>query len=87
VLGDGHERGVEHAPLGRIGKLPGDQQPDVIGEADRADQLAAQVAATHHDRFRVGRGNRRRTLRLRTDLQANPSRGVGMFSDSENEFD
>ena len=50
VLGDRHQRGIEHAALRRARQLARDQQPGVIGESDRADQLRAQVAAAHDDR-------------------------------------
>ena len=43
----------------RAGQLAGHQQPDVIGEADLADQLRAQVAAAHEDRLGVRGADRR----------------------------
>jgi len=41
MFGDCDQRRVEHAALCRAGQGPRYQQPDMVGEGDRADQLAA----------------------------------------------
>jgi hypothetical protein len=49
VLGNGHQRGVEHGAAGRIGLLAGEQQEEVVREGELADQVAAQVLPAHDD--------------------------------------
>ena len=72
VLGDGDEQEVEEEAL-RLGRLAaGDQQVEVVGEAEPAHQVAAEVAAAHRDARRVGRADRRGRAAGLADLHAIP---------------
>ena len=54
VLGDRHEQQVEEEAL-VVGRLaPGEEQVEVVGEAQPAHQVAAEVAAAHFDPVGVG---------------------------------
>ncbi len=57
VLGDGDQGRVQHGARGRAGPPAGDQQVEVVGERDLADQVLAQVRAAHHDGVLVGRAD------------------------------
>ena len=67
VLGDRDEAGVGHPALGLGGVLAGDEQPEVVGEADLADEVRAEVVAADGDRLRVRRGDGRERLILLAD--------------------
>ena len=54
VLGDGHEQEVEEEAL-VLGRLAaGQQQVEVLGEAEPAHQVAGEIAAAHLDAVRAG---------------------------------
>ena len=54
VFRDRNERRIEDASLRCRGQLPGNQQPQVIGEGDLADEIAAQVQPANDDFLRIG---------------------------------
>ena len=80
VFGNRHEAGIHRRCLALIRPHPADQQPEIVGEVDFADQIAAKVLAADRDRMLVRRGNRRKGA----VLFSNPHRLS--FSDSENKF-
>ena len=69
MLGDGDETCVGDAALRRARPIAGDEEPEVVGEIDPADQIAAQIVASHRDTDRVGRRDRRQRLILLADTQ------------------
>src|SRR5690606_31169546 len=69
---DRHQRGVEHAALGRLRQLAAQQEPHVFGEPHPADQLAAEVLAADDDGVGIGRGDAGAAMLLATDLHAPP---------------
>ena len=69
VFGDGNQRGVQNAPLGDGGQRAGEQQPEVLGKVDPADQLARQITSPDEDRFFIGGADGRTVLVLATDPQ------------------
>ena len=79
VFGDRHQRRIEHASLRRVGSWPVTSSQTWSVKRDVADQLAAQVVAAHHDRLRIGRGNRRAALRLRARFSLHPSASLTIF--------
>ena len=68
VLCDRDQRRIQHAPLRFVRQAAGDEQPDVIGETDLADELGAQVATAHQDRVFVRGRDRGAAVCLRADL-------------------
>ena len=57
---------------GRAWQCAGNQQPEVLGEGDRADQFRGQVTPADHDGVVVGRGDRRAAMVLTADFHFPP---------------
>ncbi len=49
MLGNGDKRGIEDGALGGRGQIARQQQPEMVGEVDAADQLIGEITSTHHD--------------------------------------
>jgi hypothetical protein len=62
VLGNRHEARIENAQLRRARQRAGHQQPEMLGERDRSDQLPAQVAPAHDDQVGIGRADGARSM-------------------------
>ena len=64
MLRDRDETGVRHEALFVVGALSGDQQPEIVGEIDLADQIVAQIVPANGDRMFIRGGDRRKGLVL-----------------------
>src|SRR6185437_10476105 len=70
---------IENPALCRRGTLPGEEQPEIGGEADLSDQVRGEIAATDPDR-RVGRAaDGSGLLRGRADLHFRIAKRPSLF--------
>jgi hypothetical protein len=67
MLGDGDQQGVEEKRLVGVRLLAREMKEEKLGEAHPADQVAAQILASHRDRGGIGRRDRRLRLTLFAD--------------------
>jgi hypothetical protein len=67
MLGDRHQRCIEHAPLRGRRHRSGNEQPEMLGEAEPAHELAHQIAPADQNGLGVRARDGRAALLLPTD--------------------
>ncbi|MCY0152287.1 hypothetical protein OEG86_08595 [Hoeflea alexandrii] len=64
MLGYGDQAGIEHLSLSVCRFFAKHQKPEIIGETDLSDQIAAQIVPTDRDRVGIRCGDRGECLIL-----------------------